>query len=140
MRCPACNTENEPSRPDCSNCQAALPSQPPPEEPAAPPAKRRPRRQRTAQQTDTPFSPYAEGCNREAANAYRLSLIGMVPFLGLVLGPLSAWQATRIKRKSKDDPDFTAHTPVRAAVVIGILAGVTQWVGLGLMILGLLLP
>jgi hypothetical protein len=131
MRCPACKTENDPSRAECSNCKAALTSQ-------APPAKRRPKRQRS-DQSDTPFSPYAEGYNREAARAYLLSLIGMTPGLGLVLGPLSAWRATRLKRKVKDDPDFTAHSPLRATLVLGVLAGLTQWVGLGLMILGLLL-
>jgi hypothetical protein len=131
MRCPACQTENEASCSRCTRCQAELIGQPPA-------AKRRSRRPRS-DQTDTPFSPYAEGHNREAADVFRLSLIGMTPFLGLVLGPWSAWRAMRLERKAKNDPDFTAHTPLRATVLIGVLAGLTQWVGLVLMILGLLL-
>ena len=85
-----------------------------------------------------PVSPFAEGHNRDVHRAYRLCLIGLVPILGLVLGPLSAWKALRIHRAAKDEPGFTAHAPARAAVIIGVLTGVTQWGGLALMVLGLL--
>jgi hypothetical protein len=139
MRCPVCHTENDSSHNGCSNCKAALLSQGAAEERPTPAARRKSRR-RSDPNADAPFSPYAEGLNREASNVYRLCLLGMIPFVGLVLGPLSVWRAKRLERKGKEDPEFTAHLPVRAAVVIGALAGATQWLGLGLMILGLLLP
>jgi uncharacterized Tic20 family protein len=87
---------------------------------------------------DTPFAPYVAGANREAQRAYMLCLLGLVPLLGLVIGPLCVFWALRIQRKTRDDADFTFHGPIRATVVLGLLCGLTNWVGLGLIVLGLL--
>jgi hypothetical protein len=70
--------------------------------------------------------------------AYALCLLGLLPFLGLVLGPLSAFLASRVHRKARDVPGFTAHIPARATVILGTLTGITNWVGLALMAIGLL--
>ena len=135
MHCPACKTENDAGRAVCVKCQTALSVEP--TAPPASPARRRPRRRGIDQEVNTPFSPYAEGYNRDVQCAYRLCLIGLIPFLGLILGPLSAFLASRVRRKAKNDPGFTADGPARAAVVLGVLTGVTNWVGLGLMVIGL---
>jgi hypothetical protein len=87
---------------------------------------------------DAPVSPHAEACNRAAHRAYRLCLIGLVPIVGLVLGPLSAWKGARASREAKDDPGFTASPLARAALILGALTAITQWGGLVVMILGLL--
>jgi hypothetical protein len=135
MRCPTCNTENEAGQPACSNCRAALAA--PAQE--SPPPKLPRKSRRRDKQGDGPVSPRAEGYNRDAEDAYRLCLFGLAPVLGLVLGPLSAFRASRLHRKAKDEPGFTGHGPARAAVVLGVLSGLTQWVGLALMVLGLLI-
>jgi hypothetical protein len=130
MQCPVCRTDNDATQQICRQCKASLAA------PATttPPTRRR-RRPRSEDKSETPFSPYAEGLNRDAQWVYRLSLIGLVPFVGLLLGPLSAVLASRLRRKAKDDPGFTAHFLVRAAVAFGILTALTQWAGLALMVL-----
>jgi hypothetical protein len=83
-------------------------------------------------------SPFAEGCNRAAQRAYTLCLFGLIPFLGLVLGPLSAFLASRTRRKARNEPGFTEHIPARVTVILGTVTGVTNWAGLALMVSGLL--
>jgi hypothetical protein len=131
MQCPVCKTDNESKRTNCIRCQTALA--------APPPTAGRTRRSRRGADRQAGFdaSPQAAAYNREVKRVYRLCLIGVLPVLGLILGPLSALIAARIRFKAKGDPAFTLHTPVRFVFVIGLLSGITNWVGLALMILGL---
>ncbi len=131
VQCPVCKTDNEPTRTTCVCCQTALTTPP-----APPPAKRRSRRGANSQ-ADPTTAPRAAAYNRDVTRVYRLCLIGVIPFLGLVLGPLSALIAARIHRRAKGDPAFTLHTPVRVVFLIGLFTGILNWVGLTLMILGL---
>jgi hypothetical protein len=131
MQCPVCKTDNEPARTTCVSCQSALPAPTPSARP-----KRRSRRG-AGKQPDATASPRAAAYNRDVKRVYRLCLIGVLPFLGLILGPLSAFIAARIRLRAKDDPDFTLHTPVRFVFIIGLLTAIANWVGLTLMILGL---
>jgi hypothetical protein len=142
MRCPTCDCENDASARTCARCKGPLPVDAATVLPAPAPGEgeakpRRSRRRRSDPQFDTPFSPCAEGYNRDMQRAYALCLLGLVPFLGLVLGPLAAILASRIRRKAKDDPSFTAHGAAQAALVLGTLSGITNWLGLALMAIGL---
>jgi hypothetical protein len=131
MQCPLCKTENEKTRTTCVQCQTALARSS-----ATPTGKRRSRRG-ADKQSEFAASPLATAYNRDVKRVYRLCLIGVLPFLGLILGPLAALIAARIRRRAKGDPAFTLHAPVRFVFILGVLTGITNWVGLALMILGL---
>jgi hypothetical protein len=124
MRCPACHADNPRDAERCGACNAPLPP-------------RRQRRRGLTAEPGTPFAARTEASNRAALRAYRVSLLGLVPFLGLVLGPAALLMGGLARRKGRADPAFTAKGPATAAVVLGGLITVTNWLGLTLAILGL---
>jgi hypothetical protein len=115
-RCHVCQAENEDEAPRCTACNARL----------------RRRERVTHETTDSPFSERADPINHTAVRAYYLALWGMVPFLGLVLGPLAAWLGLRGLRRGRGNAAFTAEGPGRAAVVLGVAVTVTHWLGAAL--------
>jgi hypothetical protein len=125
MLCSVCHTENEAEATACSRCQAPL---------AAP--RRKPRRRAVPEEADTPFSAHIEPPNRPALRAYRLSVYGLVPGVGLLLGPLAVVLALVARVRGKTDPGFTAHYHARAAVILGSVIALTNWAGLALMLVG----
>lgn len=125
MRCPACHTENPVDAPTCRSCQASLVG-----------AARRARKRNAAAETE---SPQTLEYNRQVKGIFHLCLVSLVPFLGLVLGPLGASRAWRLLQQARSDPAFTAERAALAAVLLGTLTGVTNWLGLGVMLLGLFL-
>ncbi len=122
MPCPACGTEIERDSPRCSACGILI---------------SRKRRRGVAAQSDTPFSPAATVHNLSALRAYRISVLSILPGVGLVAGPLGFALGIRACRRARHDPYFTARGPVVAAIVLGGLAAVANWVGFALMYLGL---
>jgi hypothetical protein len=121
MRCPACNAENQTAASRCQACQATLKS-----------PKRRPRRRGS----DEPLSPQAELYNREVMRLYHWSMLAMVPFLSLVLGPLLAYRAHRFRCQA-NDPDLVGVVPVDLAFWLGVTSAAASWLGLALVLLGL---
>ncbi len=102
-----------------------------------PAAPARPRRRATPEESDTPFAGPIDEANRGAVWAYRLCVLGLVPGLGLVLGPVGVvWGGLALARGRKN-PAFTAVGPARAAVFLGAALALTNWFGLALMLLGL---
>jgi hypothetical protein len=85
--------------------------------------------------SDTPFSPLGTGPDRAARLAFRLTVIGLIPGLGLLLGP-AALALVALTWRRQSDPAFKAYAPIRAALVLGIAITVTNWAGLALMLLG----
>src|SRR5262249_55485707 len=120
MRCKACNAENEETAKRCAACGKRL---------------GKPRRRPVVEST-TPFSPEAEARGRLALRAYRLSLFGLIPFVGLVLGPLAALLGTIAHQRGKSEPAFKGQAPALAAIVLGLLVALTNWVGVALMVVG----
>lgn len=114
MRCPRCDADNPDEAVRCARCGRRL--------------ARRP----AARDSDSPFTPGPDPRDPVALNAYRLSVVGLVPFLGLLFGPLGllfglfAWVRDRQSRG-----------PAVAAMLLGLLSALTNWVGLLLMISGL---
>jgi hypothetical protein len=100
------------------------------------PLPRRPRRRGPAEEGDDPPSPEAARRNAAARRAYRLCLLGLVPGLGLVLGPVSVVLGAVARARGKDTPGFTEGPPAAAAVLFGALISATQWAGVTLMVLG----
>jgi hypothetical protein len=98
-----------------------------------------PRRRRRAvrEAAASPFGGPVEPHNRPAIYAYRCAVYGLVPGLGLVLGPIAlvwGWLAWRSGRK---DPQFTAQGPALLAILLGALLTLSQWIGAVLIYLGL---
>jgi hypothetical protein len=122
MRCPSCNADNPPTATACSACQAKL----------------TPRRKRRADAAED--SPKTEEYNRQVRDIFHVCLLSMVPFLGLALGPLGAARAWRFLHQARTDPAFQAERAAKVAVVFGLFTGVTNWLGLALILLGLSLP
>ena len=121
MRCPACQAENPRDAARCAACSTVLP--------------RRPARRRSSDD-ETPASP-AVPSNRPALRAYWLSLFGLIPIAGLVLGPAAVVLGALAARKARTEPTFSAHGPLLASVVIGTIDTLTNWAGVTLMALGL---
>jgi hypothetical protein len=86
--------------------------------------------------TESPFSPKAAPVNRPAVLAYYIALWGLIPFVGMILGPIAALLGWRALRRGQRQPDFNADGPGLAAVVLGLAEAVTQWAGAALIWLG----
>jgi hypothetical protein len=65
-----------------------------------------------------------------------LCVFGLIPGLGLLLGPIAVLLGIRAWARGRSDPAFTLQAAARAAIVLGLLLSLTNWVGLTLMILG----
>ncbi len=127
MRCPACQTEIPADVSRCAGCGTAIT----PPRPSGGRARRA-----VAEDSDTPFAELGEGTNRTAKLSYFIALAGMVPGLGLVLGPVAALLGLFARLRGRTDPQFTAVGPARGAIFLGLLLTLTNWGGLVLMILG----
>lgn len=122
MHCATCNLDTDAAT--CPTCGATL-------------KPRRPRRRGAAQADDD--SPQAREYNRQVQAIFRVSLLSIIPFAGLILGPLGALRGWRLYRRAKGDPAFTADRAAVVAILLGTLSGLTNWLGLALMAVGLLL-
>jgi hypothetical protein len=116
--CPACGAETEQGVSRCPSCG-------------------RRRRRGSSVLTETPFSTVTTEHNRPALRAYRLSVVSVLPGVGLVAGPLAVILGLRARLRGRRDPLFTARGPAVAAVILGALTAVTNWVGFTLMFIGL---
>jgi uncharacterized Tic20 family protein len=116
MQCPVCKKENEEGNHNCAHCGSRL-------------TKRRNRRRDEEAEANEANADY-----RIAWLAYRCAALGLIPFLGLLLGPIAlilgaiAWWQTRKHPWSK------GLGPVGAALLLGFLITVTMWSGLALIV------
>ncbi len=122
MRCPACNAVNVRDAVQCAACKEPL---------------RRRAKRRVAVDSETPFGAKPEGSNLAALYAYRLSLFGLIPVVGLALGPVSVLLAGWAWWKGRKDPAFSAFGPLFAAFIVGTVDTLTNWGGVLLMAIGL---
>ena len=123
MRCVNCNTDNPREATKCAGCGAAF--------------SRRAKRRGVALESDTPFAGSVEGPNRSAIWGYRVAVLGLIPGLGLLLGPVAiAWACVALLR-GRHDPEFTARGPALASILLGVLNSLTNWLGLMMMIRGI---
>ncbi len=123
MRCPSCNAVNARDALTCAACKEPL--------------KRRARRRTPSQDSDALFGAKPERSNLAALLAYRLSLFGLIPVVGLALGPASVLLVGWAWWKGRKDPAFSAHGPLIAALILGGIDALTNWGGVILMAMGL---
>jgi hypothetical protein len=119
--CHVCQAENEDDAPKCFKCGARL----------------RRRDRSTTELSVSPYSSAADPINRPAIRAYFMALWGLIPFLGLILGPLAAVLGMRGLILGRGRPGFSAEGPGVAAVVLGSAETLTQWAGVTLLWWGL---
>lgn len=72
--------------------------------------------------------------------AYRYSVFGLIPLLGLVLGPLAVLYGLIAWRQSRTDPTVWRSSHVTFALVFGVAEVVCNVLGITLMVLGLISP
>ena len=90
-----------------------------------------------AEETDSPFGPLCDGPNRRAFVAYRCAVVGLIPGVGLIAGPVAVGLGIYAWARDRTQVDFTALGQTKAAVVLGAATAWTNWVGLTLMLLGM---
>ena len=122
MRCPSCAADNPAAAVECAGCGTKL--------------GRRPRRRPKLDASNTPFASGPDSRNPTALTAYRCSVLGLVPFLGLICGPLALVLGIIAWRNDRASPD-AAKGPALAAIILGSLTLLTNWGGLVLMWIGL---
>jgi hypothetical protein len=122
MRCANCNVDNPRESVKCASCGAAL--------------SRRIKRRSIAEESDSPFAGAVEGPNRSAIWAYRVAVLGLIPGLGLAVGPFVLVWGVWAQWRGRREPEFTAHGPATAAILLGFFTSLANWVGLTLMIRG----
>jgi hypothetical protein len=129
MHCPSCQSENLAEAIACSTCGRSLRSD---EATAAPARQSSPRagsRRRNANDADEAN----ENDNPSAWRAYRVALWALLPGVGLLLGPAAILLGRRAVRSGGD---FSSRNRAKAAVLLGVLITLTQWLGAALMIYG----
>jgi hypothetical protein len=124
MRCPACTADNPDTSTRCAACGAAL-------------APSGPRKRRRPGDPDTALSPATVALNQAALRAYRFSRWGIIPVLGLVIGPAGLVVSWRAFRRGRTDPRFGEIAAVRAGLLLSALSALTNWAGLALIVQGL---
>lgn len=99
---------------------------------------KRPKRRGGVGESDTPFSPQAiEVHGPDAVRAFRCSVYGLIPGVGLLLGPLALLLGFWACMKHRKTPERKGVSMAKAAMWLGFFLGLTQWMGLTLMILAL---
>jgi hypothetical protein len=133
MNCPACHADNADQSSTCSACGSSLHPKDTPSG-SAPSgqvgrrsgSRRRPGADEPAAANDTD--------NPAAWRAYRVALWSLIPFVGLLLGPLAVVLGCRAVRTVGDDA--SARNRARASILFGSCVALTQWLGLALMVWG----
>ena len=121
MRCSSCQAENPDDAHSCSACGAKL-------------VRRASRRVPRATDSGGGIDETKTGL---AWTAYRCGVYGLIPFVGLVMGPIAlvlgfvAWKQGYVVNKGR------GIGPARAGMLLGGLIALTHWLGLALMLYSL---
>jgi ribosomal protein L40E len=116
--CPSCKAENAADARRCSACGSKLD---------------RPRRRKRGAEDDAGSTLGG----RTAIAAFRCTLVGLVPGLGLVLGPIGVVLALVAYRLEQGGPSRKGIHPALGVLALAAGVLVTSWVGVLLMIYGL---
>jgi hypothetical protein len=114
MQCPSCDAANEAGARQCGACGARLPR----------------RRRDSGVASEAAINPWIHSSNRTALLAYRCSLLAMIPFAGLVLGPAAVVLGLLGRRSEQRQPSERGAGQAMAAIVLGGATLVTNWAAL----------
>ncbi len=122
MRCPACGAENPEQAKRCTACGERT--------------ARKPRRRDPVDESDTPFAKGSDSPLAPALRAYRCAVYSLIPFAGLVLGPVAVVLALLAWRAGRRDPAARGNGYVVVALGLGLVTLLCNGAGLALMALG----
>ena len=123
MRCPACGADNPADVPRCPQCGERL--------------TRRSRRSNHSSDGDDPAITPVPDPNPLARIAYRYAVMGLIPLVGLIFGPLAlAWGILGLRRE-KVNPSIKGRARCLFGIGLGSLELLTNWIGLALILVGL---
>jgi len=120
VRCPACQTENADDARQCTSCGGKI--------------GRRPRRRTDSDDVEGRGSTLGSPAT---AAAFRCAVCGLIPGLGLVLGPAAVVLALLGYRQERAGPPRKGRSPALGVLTLGAAVLVTNWAGVLLMIYGL---
>jgi hypothetical protein len=127
MRCSACQAEIPDESAQCPIC-GGIQSQAP-----------TPRKARRRSESDVEADlARASAYNHRVKRIGLLTLLAIIPGFGLVLAPIVVVLISLVLRSGKGDPMFTAARGARVTLVIAIITGACNWIGLGLIAMSLL--
>jgi hypothetical protein len=121
MQCPACKADNNETARQCSACGARLSR----------------RRRNGPGGGETTAESWIDSPNPTALTAYRCGLWAMIPLAGLVLGPAALVLGLAGRRRERPNPSERGTAQATAAIVLGVLTTLTNWIGLLLILHGL---
>ena len=114
MQCPSCRAENAEGTRQCQACGARLPR----------------KRRDSGVAREAAANPWIHSNNRLALAAYRCGIVSMIPFFGLLLGPLAIILGLLGRRSERKQPSERGAGQAMAAIVLGGATLITQWSGL----------
>ena len=121
MQCPSCKAENAAGERQCRTCGGRLPR----------------KRRDSSVANEAAINPWIHSSNRLALMAYRCSLLALIPFFGLVFGPLAVVLGLLGRRSERRQPSERGAGQAMAAIVLGVATLLTQWAGLFFILHGL---
>jgi hypothetical protein len=122
MRCPSCGTENPENAKRCTSCGDRT--------------NRKPRRREALNDSDIPLGQGANARPTTAVRAFRCAVYGLIPLVGLVLGPVAIVLALLAWREGRRHPSVGGSGHVLGALVLGSAELLCNGLGVALMVLG----
>jgi len=123
MPCPSCGDEQAADLQSCPKCSEK--------------SERRARRPAQAPPREVPLGPKLPLKNPRALSAFRCGVYGLIPFVGLLLGPLAVLFGILGLRHVKSNPADKGASHAIAGIVLGAMELVANWLGLMFVLHGL---
>jgi hypothetical protein len=123
MRCPACGADNTEEAKRCAACGERT--------------GRKPRSRAADDDDDGPFARGAEGRATPALRAYLWAVWGLIPLVGLVLGPVVIVLALRAWRLNRRDPQPREGNYALISLLLGVVILLCNAAGVALIVVGL---
>src|SRR4051794_34753531 len=121
MQCPSCGAENPAEAKRCAACGERT--------------NRKPRRRDPIDDADSPFGGRPGERPPTALRAYRYGVYALIPFVGLVLGPVAIVLALLAWREGRRDPAARSSGYVVIALLLGSVALLCNGIGVALMVM-----
>ena len=124
MRCSACQAEIPDESSQCPVCEGIQSQAPTP----------RKARRRSESDIEADLA-RAASYNHQVKRVVLVSIVSIIPGLGLVLAPIVIVLISLVLRRGRGDRMFTAAKGARVTLYIAILTMACNWIGLGLIVL-----
>lgn len=96
------------------------------------PTPEKPRRKPRPDRSELPLKSFLPENNAPARLAYRAAMFGLVPFVGLLAGPVAVVAGLAGRAKAVRDPDAGGWSHAVAGAIVGALETLCNGVGLWL--------